>query len=152
MGKLLKAGAMALILCFGVTAAVHAEERGSRDEAKAMSESAAHFLTANGKDKAFAAFDDGTSGFKNKDLYVFAYDPTGICLAHGLNKALIGKNLIGLKDVDGKALIAEIVAVQSSGWVDYKWKNPQSGAVELKHAYIVRAGDVAVGVGAYDQQ
>ena len=150
MKTIVKHWILSLIVLVGLALPAHAEERGTRDEAKSMSVSAASFLTANGKDKAFAAFDDGTDGFKNKDLYVFAYDLTGTCLAHGLNKALIGKNLIGLKDVDGKPLIAEIVAVTAPAWVDYKWKNPQTGAIELKHAYIVRAGDVVVGVGAYD--
>jgi cytochrome c len=151
MRKILKSLMIAVFLGAFCAQAVHAEERGTRDEAKAMAENAAKFVAANGKDKAYAAFNEGTDGFKSKDLYVFAYDPTGTCVSHGANKALIGKNLIGLKDVDGKPLIAEIVAVQTTGWVSYKWKNPQSGAIDPKHAYIVRVGDIVVGVGAYGQ-
>lgn len=126
-----------------------AADHGSLDEAKAMAERAGKFLADNGKDKAFAAFTDGSDGFKVQDLYVYAYDLTGTCVAHGANRALVGKNLIDLKDVDGKPLIREIVATAPAGWVDYKWQNPQTKAIEQKRAYVVRSGDYVVGVGAY---
>lgn len=129
-----------------------AVEYGSRDEAKAMAEHAAQFFTTQGKDKAFAAINDGTDGFKDRDLYVFVYDDSGVCVSHGANKGLIGKNLLGLKDVDGKALIQEIVAVKTAAWVDFKWQNPQTKAIEQKHAYVVRAGGYTFGVGAYDKR
>jgi signal transduction histidine kinase len=148
MGKF-RAAFLSLLLI--VHAPSFAEERGTRDEAKVMAEKAGQFLAANGKEKAFAAFGQGSNGFKSKDLYVFAYDDAGNCVAHGANPALVGKSLIGLKDVDGKPLVAEIVAVKATGWVDYKWKNPESGAIEAKHAFVVRVQDIVVGVGAYDK-
>lgn len=142
--------AMIMIIASSI-AGVEAAEYGSRDEAKVMSEKAAAFFTANGKDKAFAAINDGTDGFKDRDLYVFAYDDAGTCVAHGANKGLIGKNLIDFKDVDGKPLIREIVATKTTAWVDFKWQNPQTKAIEQKHAYVVRAGNLTFGVGAYDK-
>lgn len=141
--------AVVLIASFGAAQAV---EYGSRDEAKAMAEKAAAFFTANGKDKAFAAINEGSDGFKDRDLYVFVYDDAGNCVAHGANKALIGKNLIDIRDTDGKALIREIVAVKTAAWVDFKWQNPQTKAIEQKHAYVVRAGAYTFGVGAYDKR
>jgi len=141
--------ALLLIASFGAAQAV---EYGSRDEAKAMAEKAAAFFTANGKDKAFAAINEGSDGFKDRDLYVFVYDDAGNCVAHGANKALIGKNLIDIRDTDGKALIREIVAVKTAAWVDFKWQNPQTKAIEQKHAYVVRAGAYTFGVGAYDKR
>jgi cytochrome c len=136
---------------FGIASA-QAQEYGTKEEAKAMAEKAAQFFTANGKDKAFAAINDGTDGLKDRDLYVFVYDDNGICVAHGANKALIGKNLLDFKDVDGKALIREIVAVKTTAWVDFKWQNPQTKAIEQKHAYVVRAGAYTFGVGAYEKR
>lgn len=143
---------LAAMLFAGSFAAAHAVEYGSREEAKAMAEKAAQFFTANGKDKAFPAINDGTDGFKDRDLYVFVYDDAGVCVAHGANKALIGKNLLDIRDTDGKALIREIVAVKTAAWVDFKWQNPQSKAIEQKHAYVVRAGGYTFGVGAYDKR
>lgn len=141
--------AVVLIASFGAAQAV---EYGSRDEAKAMAEKAAAFFTANGKDKAFAAINEGSDGFKDRDLYVFVYDDAGNCVAHGANKALIGKNLIDIRDTDGKPLIRDIVAVKTAAWVDFKWQNPQTKAIEQKHAYVVRAGAYTFGVGAYDKR
>ncbi|HTH15171.1 MAG TPA: cache domain-containing protein [Magnetospirillum sp.] len=144
---------VALVVFAGMSmSAAHAVEYGSRDEAKAMAEKAAQFYTANGKDKAFAAITEGSDGFKDRDLYVFVYDDAGNCVAHGANKALIGKNLIDIRDSDGKALIREIVAVKTAGWVDFKWQNPQTKAIEQKHAYVVRAEGYTFGVGAYDKR
>ncbi len=127
-----------------------AVEYGSREEAKAMAERAAQFFVEQGKDKAFAAFNDGTDGFKDRDLYVFVYDNAGLCVAHGANKAMVGKSLIELHDVDGKAIVREIVATKTTGWVDYKWPNPQTKAITGKSAYVVRSGDYVFGVGAYN--
>jgi len=114
-----------------------------------MAERAAQFFVEHGKDKAFAAISDGTDGFKDRDLYVFAYDRAGVCVAHGANKGLVGKSLIDLRDVDGKDIVREVVSVQTTGWVDYKWPNPLTKAITGKSAYVVRSGDYAFGVGVY---
>jgi cytochrome c len=151
MRKLLSA-IFALFLVAVAAPAAWAGEYGSLGEAKAMTEKAAVFFKANGAEKAFAAFTEGSAGFKDRDLYVFVYDQSGTCVAHGANKALVGKSLINLKDVDGKEMIREIVSVKTTGTVDFKWANPQTKAVAQKHAYVVHAGDYWFGVGAYDQK
>ncbi len=133
---------------FGATAATN----GSPDEAKAMVEKAAKLLTAEGKDKAFPAFDDPSGGFVDRDLYVFVLDQQGTTVAHGANKALIGKSLLNVKDADGKAFIKEILDLangKGEGWVDYKWPNPTTKKIEGKSSFIKKVGDVIVGVGVY---
>jgi len=77
------------------------------------------------------------------------YDQTGKCVSHGANAALIGKSLIDLKDIDGTPIIRNLVAVQDTGWVDYKWPHPVTKKIEPKTTYVVRVGDYRVGVGAY---
>ena len=128
-----------------------AADFGSKDEAKAMTEHAVAFLKANGQEKAFAAFNSGAEGFKDRDLYVFVYNKDGVCLSHGANAAMIGKPLIGLKDADGKELIKEIVSVSITGWVDFKWRNPTTQEIMKKHAYVIHDGDLWFGVGAYEK-
>jgi len=147
--QIFKAALVALLVVFALPPAARAVEYGTRDEARAMAERAAQFFVEQGKDKAFAAFNDGTDGFKDRDLYVFVYDNAGICAAHGANKAMVGKSLIDLRDVDGKDIVRAIVAVQTSGWVEYKWPNPQTKAITGKAAYVVRSGPYLFGVGAY---
>jgi len=131
-----------------IVSPVAAAEQGSVEEAKAMAEKAAALLSAKGKDEAFAAFNAGGE-FKDRDLYVFVIDNSGTTVSHGANAALIGRNLMEVRDPSGKQFVKEMVAIADSGWVDYVWQNPASKAVEPKRSYVIREGDVVVGVGAY---
>ncbi|HEX9172377.1 MAG TPA: cache domain-containing protein, partial [Telluria sp.] len=79
-------------------------------------------------------------------------DAQGLTLAHGENGKLVGKNLIALKDADGKPFIKEFVRVagqNGSGWVDYRWPNPVTGVIESKSTYIEQADGVIIGCGIY---
>lgn len=147
MKKLLLAILMSLAFTLGQGA--RASDHATPDEAKAMAIKAADYLKQNGPEKAFAAFDAPGGAFHDRDLYVFVQNNSGVVQAHGTNAALIGKNLISMKDVDGKPFVKDIVDVKDTGWVDYKWLDPQTKLVEPKTSYIVRVGDYLVGVGAY---
>ena len=127
----------------------YAGDAGTLEEAKAMSLRAADLLRQEGPDKAFPVFNDKAGAFHDRDLYVMVYDNTGLNVAHGANAALIGKQLIDLKDTDGKPLVREIVSVKDQGFVEYKWPNPVTRKIEQKATYVVRVGDYLVGVGAY---
>ena len=126
-----------------------AADQATPDEAKAMALKAAAYLKANGPEKSWATF-NGTGGdFHDRDLYVFAQDNSCNMMANGANTALVGKNICGLKDVDGKNFTREISDVKDQSWVDYKWQNPTTKAVQPKTAFVIRVGDYVVGVGAY---
>jgi cytochrome c len=136
--------------------AVQAEERGTAAEAKAMAEKAIAHMKAAGKEKALADFTAKDTGWQSKDLYVFAITYDGDVQAHGANKALVGKNLLVLKDPSGKSFIkefAEIAKSKGSGWVDYQFSDPQTKKNLPKTSYIIKwpAGDGYVGVGVYKQ-
>jgi len=106
----MKKGLVALFACiFLVGVAAHALAVGTSPEAEAMVKQAAAFVEANGKEKAFAAFSDKKGQFIKEDLYIFAIDITGKVLAHGGNPALVGKDMSGAKDADGKLFIKEII-------------------------------------------
>jgi signal transduction histidine kinase len=131
-----------------------AQDRGSKDEAKAMAEAAIAHVKKVGADKAFDDFSKDKAAWSKKDLYVFAMDFEGVNKAHGANEKLIGKTLLALKDQNGKEFVKEFVTVGSGkgeGWVDYDWANPLSKKVEGKSTYIKRiAGtNYMVGVGVY---
>ncbi len=125
-----------------------ASDSGTPEEAKAMAVRAADLLKAEGPEKAFATFDSGAA-FHDRDLYVMVYDATGKCVAHGASPALIGKDLITLRDPDGTPIIERLVAVQDAGWIDYKWPRPTTKKIELKTTYVIRVGVYRIGVGAY---
>lgn len=133
----------------GVAAAA---DMGTKDEAVAMVKKAVDFIKANGADKAYAEFSNPKGQFVDRDLYIAVYDMNGKCLAHGANVKMIGRDLIDNKDVDGKEFVKERVEMmkkQTSGWQDYKFRNPTSNQVEPKAMYVERVNDVIVGCGIY---
>jgi cytochrome c len=131
-----------------------ASDRGSRDEAVAMVKRVEALFQKDGPDVTFKAVTGQDRAFHDRDLYPFVYSLDGVCVAHGANPALVGKNLIDLKDQDGKFLIRELAATAKepgAGWVDYKWPNPTTKLIEAKSSYVERMGDYFVGVGIYQQ-
>ena len=129
-----------------------AGEFGTPAEAEAMAKKAVAYMKANGKDKAIAEISNPKGQFVDRDLYVTVYDMTGKCLAHGFNQKMIGKDLIELKDPDGKLYIKERIEMMKTkdhGWQDFKFTNPLSKKIEPKTAYIEKVGDVIVMCGAY---
>jgi cytochrome c len=138
-----------LILAFSASAGEH----GTKDEAVAMVNRVEAMFRKEGAEATFKAVSDKTiAQFHDRDLYPFIYDMNGLCVAHGARPALIGKNLSGLKDQDGKYLIREMIEIvrgPGTGWVDYKWPNPINNKIEDKSSYVARMGDYFVGVGVY---
>ncbi len=59
-------------------------------------------------------------------------------VAHSTNAGLIGKNVLELKDVDGKPFNDDTQAIKDAGWINFKWQNPTTKVVEAKTQYIVR--------------
>lgn len=143
------------MLAFGISVgAVHAQENGTRDEAKAMVDAAVEYVRRAGPEIAFQDFNDKENKtWHKKDLYVFAYNMEGMNVAHGANVKLIGKNLIEMKDPEGKLLIKELrdTAAKGGGWVEYEWPHPQTKKVESKISYTRKLinFDGFVGVGVY---
>jgi cytochrome c len=140
---------LAMLLAGGVALAAE-PEHGTRDQAVAMVKNVEAMFKKDGADATFKAVT--AKSFNDRDLYPFIYTKDGTdCVAHGANSAMVGKNLIGLKDQDGKFLIRELTetAKNGGGWVDYKWPNPITKLIEAKSSYIERMGDFIVGVGVY---
>ena len=110
-------------------------------------------LFRSGPEATFKAVtDQSTRAFHDRDLYPFIYDLNGVNVAHGARPALVGKNLISLKDQSGKYLIKEMIAIakaSGSGWIEYKWPHPVTSRIEEKSSYIEKMGDYFVGVGVY---
>jgi len=141
-----------LLLAVSLAVPAFASERGTPDEAVALAKKAAAYIKENGADTAYAAFNSGQNGWKDRDLYVAVTDMQGNVKAHGANKGLVGRNLTGLKDPDGVKIVEKMIQVardSGTGWVEYRWPNPVTKKLERKASYVIRTGDVMVMVGAY---
>jgi signal transduction histidine kinase len=147
---------LALAGLFGVMTAAAAQGARTPDQAKAFVEKAASYLKTQGKEKALAAFSDPKGEFVDGDLYLFAMDATDgklTMLAHGVNKALIGKPQIDVKDAEGKAFNRDMVATLAqadSAWMTYAWPNPATKRIGAKKSFVVKVGDVIIGAGVYN--
>ena len=146
--SLLNASLLGLVMA----GSAHAADQGTAAEAEAMVKKAVAYIKANGPEKAYDEFTNGKS-FKDRDLYIIVYDLNGKNLAQGANPKLVGKDLIGLKDPDGKPLIQMFVDLakgKGKGWVEgYKFLNPVSQKIEGKAMYLERVGETLVGCGIY---
>jgi cytochrome c len=139
-----------VLFIFAGAACVHVS--GTLAEAKALAEKAVEFLKANGKEKTLAEISKPGGQFDKGAMYVYAFDMTGTVLAHPKNPGLIGKNTYNLPDEDGKFFrkdIIELAKTKGSGWVDYKYLNPETKKVEDKTTYIQRADDIIICCGVY---
>jgi signal transduction histidine kinase len=106
---------------------------------------------------AFDALRDKASGFRFYDSYVFVMDLGGVHLVNAGFPENEGKNLLDLKDSDGKVIGREMLAVLAnadSGWVDYMWPRPGESPARRKSSYVRKAKlpdgrTVVVGAGLY---
>jgi len=90
--------------------------------------------------------------FVDRDLYLAVYDMNGVCMAHGQNPKQVAKNLVGVKDPDGKAFVSErltLAKTQKAFWQEYKFTNPVTKAIQSKLAYCERVDDLIVCGGIY---
>jgi len=142
---------LALILCFVMSYAVVAMAQAKPEDAQAWVKKAIDFYKANGKDKALAAFSDSKGQFVKDDLYIYVLDMNGKMLAHP-KADLVGADFMVKKDADGKLFAADIVKIakeKGSGWVDYKWENPKTKAIDPKTVYFEKVDDIIICSGAY---
>jgi cytochrome c len=131
---------------------VHAaEQRATTAEAEAMVKKAIAYYKKNGKEKSMAEFSKSPGPFVDRDLYVTVYTLDGTDLAH-INPKMIGKNMLDLRDADGKYHIKERLdsaKTQNSGWQDFKFFNPVSKEVEPKRMYWEKYDNLVFACGAY---
>lgn len=138
------------LICF--TVALQAGEYGTRDDAVAMVKRVQDGFKKDGPEATFRAIN--AKRFLDRDLFpwVFRLDD-GTNMANAPLPAVRSKNLIDLRDEDGKFVVRDWIRIASSppyhGWSDYRWPDPGTGTVDQKSAWIERMGDYVVGVGVH---
>lgn len=140
------------VLAAASTGVVAKEGNATAAEATALVKKGVGYIKANGKEKGYADISNKQGVFVDRDLYLAVYALDGTVRAHGANDKMIGKNLIELKDVDGKAFVKERVEMAQSKqtfWQDYKFTNPVSKKVEAKSMYCEKLEDTVVCGGIY---
>lgn len=125
----------------------------------ALVDDAAAAVSQRGE-KAFTDFmRDGTK-WRYGDRYTFAIDLDGNVMAHE-DTAMVGKNMIDLKDPNGKPIIQWFIrkglGFTQSGWTHYIWVKPGDTVSSWKTTYVkltkAPSGKIyVVGSGLYDMR
>nr|WP_319390307.1 cache domain-containing protein [uncultured Cohaesibacter sp.] len=89
---------------------------------------------------------DGGAGY----LFVYKYDGTNLVLP---NKKLVGKNLIDIKDSDGRYLVRNLIDIAKKGGGEYAYNWPKPGSdkafEKLSWSEAIPEWDWMVGTGVY---
>jgi cytochrome c len=133
--------------------AAFAADRGSADEAKALTLKAAALFEAKGP-AAIDAFNEAKGNFVDRDLYITIIDHQGIVRASsGPSAALIGKNTWDAEDPDGKKFVQEFWNItdggDNQGWLTYKYVDPLTKKLARKKTFVRRIGDYVLTCGSY---
>jgi hypothetical protein len=131
---------------------LRAAEFGTRDEAVAMVKRVQQKFKKEGPDATFRAINAGQ--FNDRDLYPWVHTIDGtLHVANGAFPGIRGKNLHDMRDQDGKFTTQDFMRIATTppyqGWSDFRWRNPQTGSVDDKSAWVERMGDYLIGVGIY---
>ncbi len=132
--------------------AVAGDEAGTPEQAEAMVKQAIAFLNQEGLEKTLkeAARSDGP--FVSGAIYVTVNSMDGRIVAHPINTRLAGRNMIHLRDVDGRYFYKERIELaqrQTSFWQDYKFVNPLTRKIEPKRTYCERVQELIFCAGIY---
>ncbi len=97
--------------------------------------------------QAFREFTHGMQ-FNRGELYIFANNVKGICLANGQDENRLWKDESGVKDEYGKLIFQEMLkAVKGDGWLTYQWRNATKISYVQK---VTKDGqDYIIGAGFY---
>lgn len=127
------------------------DQTASAEEVMAFLNEAVAYVNDNGVEKALEEFNNLNGSFVRGDLYIFAYDFNGTCLAHPINPDLVGQT--GLWDINGVDVVGREIALakRGGGTMYIVFPNPiHEGKEELKQLYIETVDDsIYLGSGLY---
>lgn len=135
---------MALVVLWAATT-TQAVEFGTPEEAKAMLDKAVAAVKEN-KEKALAMFNNGESGFKDRDLYVLCANASD-----GTITASPTSNGANLKDFAPGQEVMQTATEGQIKEITYWWPRPGSMKPLKKHTFYTKVTDQICGVGYWER-
>jgi cytochrome c len=126
-----------------------------RIEAREWVEEAVTLFEKAGKETALAEIADSKGRFVLDERYIYALNLNGTMLAHPIEPELTGKNMVNLKDSDGKAFIRRIIDTAKTkgyGFTDYMWRSPGSDDELHKTVFFERVDGIILCSGFYNSK
>jgi len=105
-----------------------------------------------GKETLLREIADSRGKFVSDERYIFALDLNGTVVAHPMDPALTGKNLMDFTDSEGNVFVRKIVNTAktiSYGFTDYKWHSPASTGELHKTVFFERVDGIILCSGFY---
>jgi len=127
-------------------------DTNERSDARHRVEKAIAFYESSGKEETLSRIADPKGQFIDGERYIFALDLEGKLLAHPFAKKLAGRNLMDLRDSEGKRFIRKLLAKAKNrgyGFVGYMWPVPNSGDELHKTVFFERADGMVICSGFY---
>jgi polar amino acid transport system substrate-binding protein len=119
-------------------------ELSRKAELVSFVEEALAYAQKNGKEEALKEFSNKTGSFVQNDLYIYAYDFNGTCLAHPFKPDWIGKNKLDVIDSNGVPSLRNTISVakEGKGFTYFIFPNPaHDNRDEFKIAYAMKVDD-----------
>jgi len=119
-------------------------ELSRKTELVSFVEEAVAYAQKNGKEKALDEFSNQNGSFVRNDLYIYAYDFNGTCLAHPFKPGWIGKDKRDVIDSNGVPCLNNTmnVAKEGKGFTYFIFPNPaHDNRDEFKIAYAMKVDD-----------
>ena len=106
---------------------------------------------------AFPKFQGKDSEFIFAGTYIWIHDMAGVMRMHPIIYKLDGKNVLNLKDSNGKLFFTEmneVAKTKGSGWVTYTWPKPgeKTSSPKISYVKLVKTGgeELVAGCGTWD--
>lgn len=139
-----------LTCCFSLSAMASK----AKDECVSLVKQAAEMINKQGLEAAIEEINKKDGKFVTENTYVFLMNTKGEMLGHPVNPALIGRDLSGLKDSEGKEFIKEFIEIlkdSKEGWVDYMWPKPGEQTPSPKSSFVLKVSDDLIVGAGYDK-
>lgn len=148
---------LVVLFVFSLFSLAIAQEKATPAEIVTSVHNAASSLAKSGE-PGLADFNKKVGQWVWKDTYIFVLDCSkGIMAAHPMKPELVGKDILAMKDTQGKAFFSELcgAARNPAGvWVEYLWPKPgeTASARKVSFAYPVNGTPYVVAAGIYDDK
>ena len=124
----------------GRKASLADSRRPTAEEVRTLTLKAADLIVREGLAAAIDRF-NLPGEFKQGEIYVNVIDFEGVWRCYPPKPEWVGQSVLNVKDVDGRYLVQEILAMAidpGEGWVEYKWLNPASRTIRPKRTFVKR--------------
>ncbi len=147
---------VALVASMGMSGmSVGAQEAATPQQIIEKTAQAVDFLSKAGQE-GLESFNQPGEPWVWRDTYIFVYNcEKGTIEAHPIRPQLIGKELMGLKDIKGNFFFVQLCEAARSpqgGWVEYWWPKPGEKEPSRKISLMrqVPGTPYQLGAGIYD--